>query len=379
MVGWQLDAPKEAMALVTVGRGLSTRVRAPLLEALLDEGAGDAWWRAGDNGQALAAYERALAGLIAIQGPTGLDVARLHSSIGWIQMERGALAEAAKAYEASRAIRVALLGSSHPQLSATFNELGHLEEGQWHLEAALASFDACRAIHLANKGPRSLGVVRTEFNRARVLVELGRVDEAAAALAVGEAVLPTMAEVSPSTRAELEQGQARLALVRGQLDQAITLARMALASNEASSGPGHPFAAAVTVVLAQALLEKGRSVEAREVLRRSVAHQEARGELVSSEALRTRVLLARAERLAGDAAGARGTGEETIGRLPRVAGNERFKAEAWLELAEAHLASHTPRERALEAARAARDVAHAAGLSAPQQQAERFLASHASP
>lgn len=101
--GWRLDEPKVGLALVEVGRGLTARVNDPFLEGVLEEGRGDACWRASNTDCARAAYEAARRHFERAQGPNGLDVARMHSSIGWILMEQGALTAARGAFERSRA------------------------------------------------------------------------------------------------------------------------------------------------------------------------------------------------------------------------------------------------------------------------------------
>ncbi len=201
VIGWRLEKPAEALMLAEVGRGLLTRLRGerPLdgggpsltateavlppfsateallppfsateallppfsaTEALLNESTGDAQWQAGDRVASLASYRAALETTVALQGTETADVARLRSSVSWVLMEQGHVAEARKQSEQSRAIREKLLGVEHPSLAQTWNELATIAAESGEFDEAVRCFERARRIALQTFATHDLAPTR---------------------------------------------------------------------------------------------------------------------------------------------------------------------------------------------------------------------------
>src|SRR5205814_544791 len=95
LVGWHLERPPQGRALAAIAQGKLERLGGDeRIAARLAEGIGDAEWQAGNRVAALTAYRDALTRFSALEGTDGLDVARLHSSLGWVLTEQGALSDA---------------------------------------------------------------------------------------------------------------------------------------------------------------------------------------------------------------------------------------------------------------------------------------------
>ena len=169
------------------------------------------------------------------------------------------------------------------------------------LSAALTS--AAEAVSLYERAGAEKFAWRCRGEKAEVLLELGRVDEA-------WAVLPSKEE-----RTELQDvvyeaaAQIRCRLARGAVDEAVELAREIAASAERFAQ--YPDTAAVAV---EALVAAGELDEAAELVARTRKH--ARTGLAFVDEADARVLLAR-----GDAAAARSLAEQ----VARVAAENGFR------------------------------------------------------
>ncbi len=178
LVGWRLRHPLEALALVNLGRGLVPRVNDPVLEALLDEGEGDTRWQLDDLQGSLAAYRSSLAHFQEDQGATGVDVARLKGSIGWVLSEQGQLTQARLECEDGRRLQEGLLGVDHPALGPTWGTLAQVADELDDRQAAVAA--ARRAYELRLPwGPEAPITAVAALNLARQLARAGQYDEAA--------------------------------------------------------------------------------------------------------------------------------------------------------------------------------------------------------
>jgi serine/threonine protein kinase len=364
VTGWRLDEPRVGLAWVVMGRGLVARVDDPMLAALLDEGEGDARWRLGDPAS-LDAYRRALALFERAQGPEGVDVARMHSSIGWLLMERGALTEARDAFERSRRTREALLGADHPALGSTWNELAELARRLDDREGAVEASRRALQLRQATRGIDEQVPARASVNLARALLVAGRLDEAEEHLNVGVAVLDRS---RPLNRAALERTTSELLFQRGDLAGAAAAARRAL-----EGGYDEPtYIAELEGWLGHILAAAGDARGARVVLSRGVETYE-RLSPGSTESGLLAFDLARVVEQLEPPAAARPVAERALEKAVGLEGNARLKARAALLAARVRRAAGAADE-AMDAARLAVSFASVANLPEVRAEAEALLA-----
>ena len=377
LVGWRLERPSEGLLLASLARGVLARMGGDrLVEVALDEAQGDAWWQAGDRAAALGSYRRALDGAIALRGPASNEVARLRSSVGWVLMEQGHLAEARREYEASRVIRERNLGHDHPSLGATWNELGSLASQQGDYASAVAAFERSRVIYQQNLGPAAYQVTREWLNASEDLAADGRVDEAAAALAQARESLAAQPNPAPSARMQFARIQSRVALAQGRHADALAAAREALSMAEQQYGAEHPDSGGCLLALGRALQGAGRASEAFAAFERSRALAE-RLELAGTRdhaelLLRSGVVLL-ALRRPGEAVD---RFERALREFEALGGNEPLRAEATLGLAEALWTSGADRRRARGLAEDAQRRFVALAREADRRRADAWLAAH---
>lgn len=330
LIGWRLEQPEVALGLMSVGRGLVPRVADATLEALLEEGEGDALWQAGEDERSLAAYRRALPLLEAEQGELGLDVARLHSSVGWLLMERGRLVEARVEFERSKATREAFLGADHPEMAPAYSELGHLayllEDGP----AAVAAFT--RTVRLAERLPGGMGVVRAKENLTRALLLAGDLD--AAELSHEQARALIRPDFPEEAKEQFDEVEAQLAMERGQFAAAEQAARRAFDRLETKLGKRHRVAAEVNLLMGRALLGQKKAAQALPFIDESLAIAESRDDLLSDEYVRA--LHAKSEALLAlrQVEPARQTALKAQAAVSQLDGAPVLKAQVRLVLAE---------------------------------------------
>ncbi|MER2566312.1 MAG: serine/threonine-protein kinase [Myxococcaceae bacterium] len=366
LVGWRQQQPNVALALANVGRGLVSRVNDPVLEALLDEGEGDARWLMDDFDGALTAYQRALELLVRAQGPAGLDVARLHSSIGWIRMERGELSQAQAAYERSRRSREALLGVDHPTLGPTWNELGHLARELDDREAALSGLRRAHELRLRTSGANAQISGRAAVNLVAMLITTRRLDEARELLHTAEVVLAAF----PSSQEGLEKVRCRLLLATNELGAALASAKrlesmgdnggLSTAENDALQGlvlaaQGDDAQAVRTFDTAAAVYERMKATRRQFYVTFMVARADSLARLASK--------------------GSRDAAEKAHEAALRLEGNSRLKAQASLQLAKAHLANGAI-DRARQLATQAITFAVEPDQQALKAEAEQLVVAH---
>jgi predicted Ser/Thr protein kinase len=365
VVGWRLDEPRVALALVTVGRGLVPRVKDPLLEALLFEGEGDARWRMSDNAGSLAAYQRAQPLFEQVQGPNGLDVARMHSSIGWLLMERGALTQAREAYERSKRSREALLGADHPALAQTWNELAQLATELDDREGAVTANRRALELRRRTRGINDQAPVRVSINLARALVAAGHLVEAEELVTKASTALD-LTQALNLTR--IERARSELLFARGDLAGALAAGRRALAA-----GYDEPLARAdIEAWVGRVLAAKRDDEEARAMLTKAA---ERYAQLAAGSTTHAQVLLDLAtvlERVAPKDV-ARAAAQRALEAALAREGNQRLKARASLLAARAREAAGDV-AGAREAATAAVGFAVDDDVAAVRAEAERLLA-----
>lgn len=231
VTGWRFSQPAEALTLVPLGRGLTPRADDPQLEALLDEGEADARWRMSDSDGALTAYRRALATMERLEGATSLNVARLHSAIGWVLTEQSKLGEARVEVLESRRIREELLGEDHPLLASSWNELGFLDEQLGDTQATVEAYRRVSELRARSAGVSPALLSRTKISLARALLGDHQFDEAADLLDEATADLDHVTapiEIADWTRRALARNRARLLLARGDAPAALDAVLAAL-------------------------------------------------------------------------------------------------------------------------------------------------------
>ena len=377
LLGWRLNQSEAALALVTVGRGLVPRVGDPALEALLDEGEGDTRWTLDQNTAALAAYRRALPLFERAQGSRSIDVARMHSAIGWILMETGKLREARAAFERSRTIREALLGADHPELAPTWNELGRLNELLDELAGAEAALRKARALRHATRGLSNISLAKADLILARVLVARGLLDEADQLLTPAEAFLAT--DLGDPTRKGVVSAhliRARLELARGHAAAAFATATRAL---EGSDRVGDRwFGADVLRVMAAAQVAVGRPGDALGSLDLALKRHEDLKETTSVEF--TNLLLERAALVLtlGTPEQASLAAERALAAAVALDGSTRLLARAQLNAAQARWRSGKKTE-AVDVAKAALELATKERHDDLVREATTFLGAHQAP
>jgi len=168
-----------------------------LLEGEVEEGLGDSEWQSGHRNESLAHYRNARDHYLHVLAPDSLDVARIHSAIGWVLFEQGEFPEARGELEQSLAIRQKTLGDGHPELASSWNELGSLAKQQGDLDEAVADFKKGLAIDEASRGHDNRATLTQVVNIAQSLALAGKGDEAAPYL---KRVLDTLANQDTPAR-----------------------------------------------------------------------------------------------------------------------------------------------------------------------------------
>ncbi|GMU58770.1 MAG: hypothetical protein AMXMBFR34_05330 [Myxococcaceae bacterium] len=377
LVGWRLERPPEGLVLASLAAGvLAHQGGERSVEVALDEARGDAQWQAGERAAALASYQRALAGALSLQGPSSNDVARLHSSVGWVLMEQGHLEQARREFEASRGIRERNQGSEHPSLGGTWNELGSLASQEGDYARAVAAYERSREIHEQALGPRAFPVTRALLNTAEDLISGGRAAEAEPFLARAAENLAAEASPPPSGRLQLARIRGMLALARGRTLEAVAESRHALQIAEQQYGAEHPDTAACLVPLGRALVASSKPLEALATFERYRAMTEKLGLTGGRDSAEVLRLTAAALTALGRAREALPVLERALERLETIEGNQVLRAEVRLALAHAvwTTGGEQPRARSLaeEAEQTFKFAAHAEG----QRRARAWLDAH---
>lgn len=372
LIGWRLESPKEGLALVPLARGLANRVDDPVLEALLDEGVGDASWELGDDQRSLEAYRRALALLEQSEGELSLDVARLSSSVGWLLMERGHLSEARAAYERSRATREALLGANHPEMAPTYSELGHLA---YLLDEPVESVASFRRVVAVTKQHSStgFGVVKAQENLARALALTGVFDEAQAIL--DDARTKDTPDFPEASRIMLNEVAALIELAKHQPAQAEVFARRALERNERQFGKQHRMTAWFKFLVGRSLLEQGKPAAALPFIDDSLSRAEADTDLMADEYVRALLAKGEALELLHRSKEAETAARKAMEAALSLDGNTTLKVKTRLSLAQVSW-SLGEKARARELATEALSLAEAKARAPLVEAAKAFLDSH---
>ncbi|MBK7864462.1 MAG: protein kinase [Archangiaceae bacterium] len=374
LVGWRLERPEEGRSLASIAQGKLERLGGDArVAAELAEGLGDTEWQAARRDVALQHYRDALKKRTALEGADGLDVARLHSSIGWVLTEQGALSEARTELMASKATREKLLGPEHPTLIASWNELGTLAMSMDDGAEAIRCFERSMVLSRAALGGDSLSTTRMAMNLASALARFGRAAETDDIVTHTREVLELHPEAPVSHRVQYAQVRVQVALAEGRWVDAEKVAREALPLSEAALGHEHPSTQLFAMLLGRALAGQQRWAAALEQFDRYLEIAEhlksTRDPDCAWELAESAVPLQKL-----------GRGAEAVERLERAlatfpapedGGNRRRAARVRLMLAEALPLGDKARARTL--AGEARAVLEAEGAAGDARRAEAFL------
>jgi len=168
-----------------------------------------------------------------------LDVARIHSAIGWVLFEQGEFPEARGELEQSLAIRRTTLGDGHPELSASWNELGSLAKQQGDFDQAVADFKKGLAIDEVTRGHDNLATLTQLVNIAQTLALAQRPAEAGPFLERAEASLEKQ---NVPTRQGLNVKWTRVLVLnaKGRFVESVKIAKESLGESIQALGPDHP-------------------------------------------------------------------------------------------------------------------------------------------
>ena len=193
-----------------------------------------------DLDQAIAAQERALAVREATLGRIHPDVAHSLFNLGLAVEQDGDRARALELYARALELRETIHGPEHPEVAAIVYAIGLCHEKAEQLEPARTHFERALALTRASLPPEHPEHIDALTALARVELELGLVEQAAPrfeqllAHASGEQV----DKLGGRRVGDIQAGAAKIALERGELEQARELASLAHASYEAAESRG---------------------------------------------------------------------------------------------------------------------------------------------
>ncbi|MCB9717450.1 MAG: serine/threonine protein kinase [Myxococcales bacterium] len=339
VVGYKLERPSEgkvwaehaAMALAHSGDPLGIR------EAYQLTNLGAVQFSLGEDEEAEAGYQRALAMLEAAFGPDNPHLATPLNNLGTTLWAKGRVDEAEQRLEQALAIRERELGPDHPNVASTLNNLGRVRASNGQLEQAVADLQRAIAIWEATLGPMHPLIANASNNLGLAYEAMGRHEDAIVqyerVLAIREAIAgpEDVALVWPLCRL----GQARLS--NGEPERSKALLERALGLQERATGPSHPDVGRPASGLGEALSALGAHREALELLERAVVLQSAPGTkpglLASSRFALARALWDAPAAEGGDRARARALAEqarEAFAVETRPADQSLAKVDAWL-------------------------------------------------
>ena len=357
LVGWRLDKPDEARTWAALAGGVLERIGGDrLIEAILAEGLGDTEWQAGQRAISLTAYRKSLALYVEEQGEESVDVARLHSSVGWVLTEQGELSLAREELQRSRVIRERLLGAGHPTLATSWSELSALawerRDFQESLRCARLNLDIAEQF-----GDQSVRVLRGRLLVAMTLPLIGQSQEALVELNTLRPLLEANPDELIGAQIEFQRGH-MMALNRlGRMQEAIAEGKTWIAEVERQRGQAHPDAAALADTIAEAEFLSGHYAEAITGSERYLAMKAALGGADSPLTGETLLRSARAHLALGKAVEAAPRAERALVALEKGPLDRRTRGEARLVLAEALLGSGGEQARAQLLAQGAKEDA----------------------
>jgi eukaryotic-like serine/threonine-protein kinase len=202
-----------------------------------------------------------------IEGHERVDVAVVLSNIGGAHFEKGEYAKALSYYQEVHDLRVEVFGETHPIICDSFENLGNVLHAMGRSEEALDHHRQGRAV-CEKIGVGGLGAAQRLNNEATVLLGLSRPQEAIElyrqALAICES------QPRHPTRGIILANLGEALLAGGEVDQAFTLYEESLEIIEEALGRDQVYWAVARAGMGHALLELGRTAEAREALQDAV-------------------------------------------------------------------------------------------------------------
>jgi len=128
--------------------------------------------------EALAALRASVRIKASVLGEEHPSTARTRDNIGGLLRMQGLFDEARVEHEAALEARVASLGNDHPQVAISHSNIGALFQFQGDIAAAEKKYAEAVRIAIVSEGPSHPDVAHYKVNRARMLLELGRPQEA---------------------------------------------------------------------------------------------------------------------------------------------------------------------------------------------------------
>jgi len=224
------------------------------------------------------------------------------AALGLLSDRLGDYAHAEAAFREALAARRALLGDRSPRVAEMLNKLARTLRNAERGSEARPLFEEAIAIRRAQRGDpvaRSNDLGYTLLHYAALLVDLGDLNQADAALAEAEENLRRALDADHPQLAELWAVRAHLLRGRGDLPAALGWLERSLAALAARVGEDHPNTARVRFQLGEALADTGRTEAAIAALRAALETQAARLPAGHPDTARTR---ARLNQLAPDSA-----------------------------------------------------------------------------
>ena len=331
--------PKEGLGLLEQAAALLEKAGAavsgsPLAARLADVTlhAGGATWRTGDETGAIALNRKAIALYRQLYGPDSPSEAFGWHNLGEVERVAGKLDDALEAFRTAVRIREARLGDS-PNLALSIAGVGSVLSDQKHWKEGLAAYERAQRIDRALLPADDLQQVPAMIGRARAMVHLDMLQDAARGYQETVALMDR-AGVRTTNLGITIHNLAELMTKLGRCEDALGSYRRAIAVFEEARGKDAGILLYPLVGEGRCLLSQRRSTDAIAPLER-----------------------ARQLKVSGSAAGVAAQGRFFLGRALVESGRDR--------------------KRSLADARAARDVAAAAGIEPDDlREMDGWLASH---
>jgi tetratricopeptide (TPR) repeat protein len=284
-------------------------------------------------------FARHVEGAKKLYGPDDLTVALAMHNLGMTRSGQRRLPEARALLERALHIRLAKLRPEHPMIASTLYELAEVARLEGHTDEALADLDRAAEIDRRSDATSArIGLARRNRAKAELLVGLGRLAEARAALALAEKALANGTD--PTQRALTITVGADLLRAEGRPRDAVAEYARAMPELEARYGKNGPGIVDALLGLGEAELAAGDIAAALASAERAVTIGTYRplpaDQLGAAEFLEARARYARGD----DRPAALATVRAVRGRLAALP----YRAEA-LPRIDRWLAAVSPRER----------------------------------
>lgn len=212
--------------------------------------------------EARGLYERALATL-SVAMPDHPNVGWVHSAMGMLLLQSGAIETAGTHFTRSLTILEAALGPAHPDMAHLLINIAQWQDVSGDIAAALASGDRARVILEASTGPKTI-------TYGTVLEMLGTFQQARGNLSVASKLLKQAATLKESILGAdhgdvllARERLADLAIAEGCYSCAMEQLDELLPRLEKLRGPEHPEVASMRLLRARTLSIQGQAAAAR--------------------------------------------------------------------------------------------------------------------